>query len=269
MLGMTFILFSWDKRIFISTNIYFFFSSFKRINEYLFQRINESLFVFLCQKKVGSIMKKLIPYAIAASVILFPIAANAQNISMFKEAPFEAYKVTPGDSFWFIAQRYGLDYQELMRLNPSVDPLNMQIGSSIRLKPSGAPGNSEQPVGSFEAQVADLVNQERSKAGLQALTLRGDLSKVAETKSQDMQSKGYFSHQSPTYGSPFDMLKQFGITYRSAGENIAKGQRTPQEVMSAWMNSSGHRANILNGQFDSIGVGYHNGLWTQVFVGGR
>lgn len=211
-------------------------------------------------------MKTILSIAIASSVLFSPLAADAANIKMFKEAPFEFYKVTPGDSFWFIAQRYGLDYQELMILNPSVDPMNMQIGSNIRLKSSQA---STGEAGLFESQVADLVNQERTKAGLKPLTLRADLSKVAETKSQDMQTKGYFSHTSPTYGSPFDMLKQFGVTYRTAGENIAKGQRTPQEVMTSWMNSSGHRANILNNQYDSIGVGYHNGLWTQLFTGGR
>ena len=64
-----------------------------------------------------------------------------------------------------------------------------------------------------------------------------------------MINKNYFDHTSPTYGSPFDMMKKFGISYRTAGENIAKGQRTPQEVMNSWMNSSGHRANILNSSF--------------------
>jgi uncharacterized protein YkwD len=99
--------------------------------------------------------------------------------------------------------------------------------------------------------------------------MRGDLNKVAETKSQDMVNKGYFSHESPTYGSPFEMLKQFGITYRTAGENIAQGQRTPGEVVDAWMKSLGHRQNILNAQYDSIGVGEVNKTWTQLFTGGQ
>ena len=96
-----------------------------------------------------------------------------------------------------------------------------------------------------------------------------ELSRVARYKSQDMKDKGYFSHTSPTYGSPFDMMKKFGITYRSAGENIAKGQRTPQAVVNAWMNSSGHRANILNSSFTQIGVGYvaDGNYWTQMFTG--
>ena len=87
-----------------------------------------------------------------------------------------------------------------------------------------------------------------------------------------MINKGYFDHTSPTYGSPFDMMQQFGISYRSAGENIAMGQRTPQEVMNSWMNSSGHRANILNSSFTTLGVGIAkdaNGTiyWTQMFIG--
>jgi uncharacterized YkwD family protein len=127
-------------------------------------------------------------------------------------------------------------------------------------------------VSEFEKQVANLVNQERQKAGLKPLQLDTKLSDVAREKSRDMMNKGYFSHQSPTYGSPFDMMKQFGITYRTAGENIAKGQRTPQEVMNAWMNSQGHRANILNGNFTHIGVGFVKDsqgttYWTQMFIG--
>ena len=186
---------------------------------------------------------------------------EAQNIKTFKEPPFEFYKVSKGDTFWFIAKRYGLDYKELMTLNPTIVPTNMQIGSTIRLKPS-APSAS-----SFEEQVVVLVNQERKKAGLAPLTHRADIKNVAEKKAMDMINSNYFSHTSPNYGSPFDMLKSFGVSYRTAGENIAKGQKSPQEVMNAWMNSSGHRANILNGSYTSIGVGYYNGAWVQLFVG--
>ena len=186
---------------------------------------------------------------------------EAQNIKTFKEPPFEDYKVLKGDTFWFIAKRYGLDYKELMTLNPTIVPTNMQIGSTIRLKPS-APSAS-----SFEEQVVVLVNQERKKAGLAPLTHRADIKNVAEKKAMDMINSNYFSHTSPNYGSPFDMLKSFGVSYRTAGENIAKGQKSPQEVMNAWMNSSGHRANILNGSYTSIGVGYYNGAWVQLFVG--
>ncbi|PTY78770.1 hypothetical protein B5V89_08465 [Heyndrickxia sporothermodurans] len=121
----------------------------------------------------------------------------------------------------------------------------------------------------FEKQVVDLTNKERAKNGLPALKIDTELSKVARTKSNDMAKNKYFDHTSPTYGSPFDMMKKFGISYRSAGENIAMGQRSPEEVVNAWMNSAGHRANILNKNYTHIGVGYvENGnYWTQEFIG--
>jgi uncharacterized YkwD family protein len=121
----------------------------------------------------------------------------------------------------------------------------------------------------FERQVVELTNQERAKNGLPALKIDTELSKVAREKSNDMKAKNYFSHTSPTYGSPFDMMKQFGIDYRAAGENIAMGQRTPEEVVKAWMNSEGHRKNILSSNFTHIGVGHNaNGnYWTQMFIG--
>ncbi|HEO8421200.1 CAP domain-containing protein [Niallia sp. FSL W8-0635] len=124
-------------------------------------------------------------------------------------------------------------------------------------------------VSAFEKEVVELTNKERAKNGLKALTLDSELSKVAKVKSQDMSTNNYFDHTSPTYGSPFDMMKQFGITYNAAGENIAKGQKTPEEVVNAWMNSEGHRANILSDKFTHIGVGYvENGnYWTQQFIG--
>lgn len=124
-------------------------------------------------------------------------------------------------------------------------------------------------VNAFEKKVVELTNAERQKQGLKPLVLDEALSKVAREKSLDMQRNKYFSHTSPTYGSPFDMMKKFGISFRTAGENIAMGQRTPEEVVNAWMNSSGHRQNILNPNFTHIGVGYvENGnYWTQMFIG--
>lgn len=123
-----------------------------------------------------------------------------------------------------------------------------------------------------QVEVLNLVNKERAAQGLKPLTLNKELSRVATIKSKDMNDKNYFDHNSPTYGSPFDMMKAFNISYRAAGENIAKGQRTPSEVMNDWMNSSGHRANILNPNFTELGVGIYknaNGTiyWTQMFIG--
>lgn len=113
---------------------------------------------------------------------------------------------------------------------------------------------------------------ERAKAGLQALTADGSLNTTATLKSQDMAKNSYFDHTSPTYGSPFDLMKKYGISYHAAGENIAMGQTSPAQVMAGWMNSVGHRANILNTSFTKIGVGVAqnpNGryYWTQHFIG--
>lgn len=121
----------------------------------------------------------------------------------------------------------------------------------------------------YEQKVVELTNQERAKNGLAALKVDAALSKVAREKSLDMNKNGYFSHTSPTYGSPFDMMKQFGISYQYAGENIAMGQSTPEEVVQAWMNSEGHRKNILSANFNYIGVSYveEGNYWTQMFIG--
>ena len=128
---------------------------------------------------------------------------------------------------------------------------------------------AETGLSEFEQQVVNLTNEERAKAGLPALEVDTELSKVAQAKSEDMRDNNYFAHNSPTYGSPFDMMNQFGVDYQSAGENIAKGQQTPEEVVNAWMNSEGHRKNIMNGSFTHIGVGYveEGNIWTQQFIG--
>lgn len=138
-------------------------------------------------------------------------------------------------------------------------------------KPSASPSTSGD-YSAFQKKVVDLVNAERSKAGLKPLKMNTQLSKTATLKSQDMAKNNYFDHNSPTYGSPFDMMKQYGISYRTAGENIAMGQTSPEQVMQGWMNSPGHRANILNSSFTQIGVGIAKNsagrlYWTQQFIG--
>lgn len=122
-----------------------------------------------------------------------------------------------------------------------------------------------------EAEVVRLVNIERQKQGLAPFKVSSELSNVARVKSQDMAQNNYFSHTSPKYGSPFDMMRSFGIKYTTAGENIAKGYLTAQSVVNGWMNSSGHRANILNPSFNTIGVGAATDArghiyWTQMFT---
>jgi len=132
-------------------------------------------------------------------------------------------------------------------------------------------GTSSTSFKEFQKKVIELVNNERANAGLSALSENSDLNNVATIKSEDMVKSNYFSHTSPTYGSPFQMLTQFNISYTAAGENIAYGQSTPEEVMNGWMNSPGHKANILNLNFTQIGVGVAqkaNGqyVWTQEFL---
>lgn len=129
--------------------------------------------------------------------------------------------------------------------------------------------NSEKAqVSSVIQQVVDLTNAERAKEGLAPLKIDSALTKSAQLKSQDMKDNNYFSHTSPTYGSPFDQMKSLGINYKSAAENIAMGQRSAEEVVQGWMNSAGHRANIMNGSYTHIGVGLSDSgyYWTQQFI---
>jgi uncharacterized YkwD family protein len=212
--------------------------------------------------------KQIIATTLALGVLGGVSVTSANAMTMFKEPPFEAYKVDKGDTFWFIAKRYGLDYQQLMKLNPSVNPTNMQVGSIIKLKgDTSGNTNTGTTTSNYANQVLTLVNQERSKAGLKPLKLNSTLTKSAQAKSQDMHDKKYFDHNSPTYGTPFQMMSKFGYKYSYAGENIAMGQKTPKEVMTAWMNSAGHKANILNSNYTEIGIGYvaDGNYWTQQF----
>ena len=136
--------------------------------------------------------------------------------------------------------------------------------------PQEEPDAPEESGGVQEAAeaVAALVNAARRDAGLSELELDADLCAAAQARAQEIAQS--FSHTRPDGSSCFTILEEFGISYRAAGENIAMGQRTPEEVMDGWMNSSGHRANILNGTFTSIGVGYYvDGAgaahWVQIF----
>ena len=168
-----------------------------------------------------------------------------------------------------------LDLLDLIR-TPAGNPANQEpAGNTEKRDPTGSTepaGESkndtvDNDLSEFEQQVLDLVNQERSKTGLSSLSRRGELSNVAMVKVQDMYNNNYFDHNSPTHGSPFDMLKEFGITFNTAGENIAKGQTTPTQVMKDWMNSPGHRANILNNNYTHIGIAFYNNTWVQEFTG--
>lgn len=122
-----------------------------------------------------------------------------------------------------------------------------------------------------EKQMLDLVNQERTKQGLAPLKVNMEVQKLARMKAKDMIDKNYFSHQSPTYGSPFDMMNRYGVDYRTAGENIA-GNSSVQGAHTSLMNSDGHRKNILNSAFTEVGIGIVDGgpygkMFVQMFKG--
>ena len=202
--------------------------------------------------------------------------------------------VQSGDSIWRIAERYKIPFNKMLELNKHLHnphlifpkdkiemPSNAEHGTGASTGTHSSKDNIEhgddkveQSAPSTEAEaVLNLVNKERAKAGLKPLKMSEELRSIANLKAKDMAENNYFSHTSQTYGTPFDMLQQFGVHYSAAGENIAAGQRTPEEVMNAWLNSSGHRANILNKNFDTLGVGIYEGgaygiYWVQLFTGG-
>lgn len=122
-----------------------------------------------------------------------------------------------------------------------------------------------------ELEVFNLINAQRTKNGLSALKIDSEVQNVARIKAKDMVDNNYFSHTSPIYGSPFDMLKSFKVSYKTAGENIA-GNSSNSAAVNAWMNSSGHKANILNSSFNYTGIGVVTGskygkIYVQMFIG--
>lgn len=200
-------------------------------------------------------MKKIYTLLISLFILIGAKSiVNAQPIT---------YTVKPGDSMWLIAVKYQIGVQEIIDANKQIKNPNMIIPGQKLSVPN------IDDIKRVENEVVRLCNIERSKRGVAPLTANWQLSRVARYKAQDMRDKNYFNHYSPTYGSPFDMMKKFGLSFYQAGENIAMGQRTPQEVVSSWMNSTGHRANILNPNFKEIGVGFAKDgscYWSQMFM---
>ena len=202
-------------------------------------------------------MKKI---AATAAALLLTAALSAPTAA----AARLTHKVSPGDTMWKLAVQYQVGTGEIIAANPQVENPNLIYPGQVLNIPQVS-----QAVRAYEQEVVRLVNAQRAQNGLKPLAENWELSRVARYKSADMAGKRYFSHESPTYGSPYQMMRSFGISFRSAGENIAYGQRTPAAVVGAWMNSSGHRANILNSSYTHIGVGYHEAgnYWTQMFIG--
>lgn len=202
-------------------------------------------------------MKKLFVFVL---IFLMSASVLATGVS----AAAATHTVVAGDSMWKIAVKYQVGLSEIKAANPQIANPDLIYPGQVLTIPT-----TDSSVLNYEKEVVRLVNEIRVQNGLKELTYNWELSRVARYKSQDMKANRYFSHTSPVYGTPFEMMKNFGITYRSAGENIAKGQTSPQAVVNAWMNSSGHRANILNASFTQIGVGYvaDGNYWTQMFIG--
>ena len=200
-------------------------------------------------------MKRII-FIISLSLLMFSTAVFAQA---------GTYTVVSGDSMWKIAVKHEIGLSELAKANTQIKNLALIYpGQKIAIP-------NIDSIKELETEVIRLVNIERSKRGLQTLQQNWELSRIARYKSQDMIDKGYFAHTSPTYGSFFQMIDSFGVKASGAAENIAQGQRTPQHVMSSWMNSPGHKNNILSESFSVIGVGVAkdskgNLTWTQMFI---
>ncbi|WP_349728333.1 CAP domain-containing protein [Peribacillus frigoritolerans] len=207
-------------------------------------------------------MKKIILLSALSLSLLAPKVALGAN----------TYEVAKGDTLTKIATEYDVSIDELLKTNSAINDANqIRIGQIINLPASNTTVIREESQ-SVEQQVLSLVNEERSKRGLPSLKMDTAISQVAILKSEDMRDSNYFNHTSPSYGSPFEMMKSFGISYKYAGENIAAGQPSADAVMKSWMNSPGHKANILNKNYTHIGIGHVTGgkythYWTQQFIG--
>ncbi len=186
----------------------------------------------------------------------------------------EYIRVFAGVGDWYIVQIEG-DYigavnkKYVKPIYPGANVKSNYNGNSSESDLSGN-GNAS-TMNSNEEEVLKLINEQRKKNGLSDLKVDNEVQRVARIKAQDMVDKNYFSHTSPTYGSPFDMLKSFKVTYKTAGENIA-GNSTNAGAVNAWMNSPGHKANILNSSFNYTGIGVvssstYGKVYVQMFIG--
>jgi uncharacterized YkwD family protein/spore coat assembly protein SafA len=200
-------------------------------------------------------MKKIILAVLMLALFFQTVPTSAQSM--------DQHVVKKGDTLWKIAMKYEIGVKEIIQANTQFKNPDLIYPNDIVYIPN------IDATKDVETQVQSLVNEERKKSGLQPLEMDWELQRTARTKACDMADKGYFSHDSPTYGSPFDMMEQFGIKYKTAGENIAQGQTSAHEVMKSWMNSEGHRKNIMSGDYTHIGVGFcaKGNHWVQMFIG--
>jgi uncharacterized YkwD family protein len=149
--------------------------------------------------------------------------------------------------------------------------ISRMTNESKRIKSSTDYKDSDIDVSEYIAEAFRLTNKEREKAGIPPLSYNYNLEKVAQAKAEDMCKNDYFDHNSPTYGTPFEMISAFNISYSWAGENIAYNYRTPEEVIKGWMSSKGHRENLLRKEFTDVAFGFFDGgplgiYWVQLFI---
>ena len=183
----------------------------------------------------------------------------------------EYIRVFAGVGDWYIVQVEG-DYVGAVS-KKYVKPIYPNTSSSNSNSNQNSSGGiiATADLTSDEKEVFNLINTQRTNNGLAALKIDNEVQNVARIKAQDMVNNNYFSHSSPTYGSPFDMLKSFKVSYNSAGENIA-GNSSNSGAVNAWMNSPGHKANILNSSFNYTGIGVvlsprYGKIFVQMFIG--
>lgn len=182
----------------------------------------------------------------------------------------EYVRVFAGIGNWYIVQIEG-DYIGAVS-KKYIKPIYPSTSQSSGGSSANSGGTSViSSMTSDEQEVFNLINQQRTNNGLSALKVDNEVQRVAKIKAQDMATNNYFSHTSPTYGSPFDMLNSFKVSYKTAGENIA-GNSSNSAAVNAWMNSSGHKANILNSSYNYTGIGVvpsskYGKIYVQMFVG--
>ena len=182
-------------------------------------------------------------------------------------------RVFAGIGDWYIVQVEG-DYVGAVSkkyVKPIYPKTSSSGGSGSSSGSSSSESSQTATLSADEQEVFNLVNQQRTNNGLAALKIDSEVQNVARIKAKDMVQNNYFSHNSPTYGTPFNMLNSFKVSYKSAGENIA-GNSSNQAAVTAWMNSSGHRANILNSSYNYTGIGVVTGskygkIYVQMFIG--
>ena len=184
----------------------------------------------------------------------------------------EYIRVFAGLGEWYIVQVEG-DYVGAVskKYVKPIYPNSSNSGNNNSGSSSSGSQTTTSSMDSNEKEVFDLINTQRTNYGLTALEVDEEVQRVAKIKAQDMVDNNYFSHQSPIYGSPFAMLNSFKISYQTAGENIA-GNSTNSGAVTAWMNSSGHKANILNSSFNYTGIGVvssskYGKIYVQLFIG--